>query len=290
MASEGTNAKLITAIENGSLAQVRAALRGGADVTVARKTVNLRVRVGGLFGATYEKRAPAEPVMALAVRSGNAEIVKELLDAGCDPNSELVWMIPNSCKKWTQQHWDRWRWLWTFEFTSALDLALTQGMIAFNRRGPSLSYRSPKGDGETHESFKLVPNMEVVQVLLSRGAEVDEAILEKARKLSVGRSQLGEVVEPNAEFLQKVEAAYLLQREMEMSMGDSGTYSPASATSSTLSRSSGDTFFVRNSLSIPRPSSKIEHKSFMSLRMDTSRDKDRASTLSTLNAEHGSVA
>ncbi|KXS21927.1 hypothetical protein M427DRAFT_27458 [Gonapodya prolifera JEL478] len=298
LSNDGANSRLVLAVEASSVHQVRAALREGADPNKARKTVTLKVRVGGFFGTSYEKRAEAEPVLALAIRTGNVDILKELLDAGCDPNAEISWVIPHARRKWTHTDWDRYRWVWTYEFPNALDLALTGSVVAFNRKGAHLTYKNPRTEGETYESFKLAPSIDVVQLLLSRGVQVRSSALAKAKQLSRGRTQFGESYEtktgagagagagaaPTLEFYTRVEAARQLQLEVRKSILDLKP-SPASATASVTSSLSGDTLTPtpRNSVSLTSDAPRTGTS--LTIPRDTSGTTGRLSAIWTHNTD-----
>ncbi|KXS10059.1 hypothetical protein M427DRAFT_62998 [Gonapodya prolifera JEL478] len=183
MASEGANGRLIDALENADLEEVRRALRQGANANEARKRVTLLVRLPD--GTTRSDSQLMEPPLALAIRTGRADLVKALIDSGCDPNVKIEWSIGGWHSPWTQLRWDSQRWDEddALKFASALDFALTRGRRLFNFPGREVTLRSPSDGDAVCVWISLQPQIEVIRVLLEGGARVTPTALVRAKGL-----------------------------------------------------------------------------------------------------------
>ncbi|KAJ3336915.1 hypothetical protein HDU93_001983 [Gonapodya sp. JEL0774] len=154
---------------------------------------------------TVEDISSGESALAIAVRDRRVDLVRELLVAGGDPNTQISWRIPYWHSLWTRERWDATRWLCTYFFESALDLALESGLLAhrFNKRGPIVLIKNPSEGQEISEKRTLTPSLEIVQLLLANGARPGPASFNRAKKiqdprfLEVLSSKIGGVTHRN---------------------------------------------------------------------------------------------
>ncbi|KAJ3341789.1 hypothetical protein HDU93_004173 [Gonapodya sp. JEL0774] len=224
---------LLAAIEEGRVDEVEEALRSEADVG-ARKMVTIRcvlapnktMRRRSIFNLKDVKEEPKEvrsdtrqmeSAIALAIRSysaSKAEIVRKLLEAGCNPNDPIEWSIPNYCDRWTEEQWTNRRWndRESFQYPAALDLALTGGQWNFNKFGAHVTTNNPSSPEDVCDNYYLTPNLQIVELLLEHGAKITDSVLERARDLRDGKNSRGETFAPRPGFLVLLESRLALQR------------------------------------------------------------------------------
>ncbi|KAJ3338260.1 hypothetical protein HDU93_009786 [Gonapodya sp. JEL0774] len=213
MASEGANGRLIEALEEADLDQIKRSLRAGANPNEARKRVTLNVRMPD--GTTRSDSQYMEPPLALAIRSGRADVVRALLEAAQPPtfatfclelNEQAV--IPTQKSSGaleggillgvTQSRWDNERWDddEALKFASALEFSLTRGRRLFNFPGREVLIRNPTDGDAVCVWISLLPQLEVVRVLLEGGATVTPTALIRAKALKI--PNLFELVQDHA--------------------------------------------------------------------------------------------
>ncbi|KXS09119.1 hypothetical protein M427DRAFT_39486, partial [Gonapodya prolifera JEL478] len=180
--------RLIDAVEDNNVEAVKQALQDGADPN-ARKLVTLKVDLDN--GERKTDTLPMESAMTLAIRNGATddraiEVVRALLEAGCDPNDSVEWKTSNYFDKWTIKEWEgKYRWLVTYKYASYLTLALTaiKGR-PFSERGAHVVLDNPSNQDQRRDEFPLQPNIHIIRLLLQFGAKNEPAALQLARKLS----------------------------------------------------------------------------------------------------------
>ncbi|KXS19855.1 hypothetical protein M427DRAFT_52701 [Gonapodya prolifera JEL478] len=202
--NEDANRRLIEGVEWGSVSAVRRAIEDGADVA-ARKKITLKVTLG----STKETDSVwAESVLGLAIRSGRPDVVKVLLEAGCDANSRIRWKLSWYHSKWDAKKWEHQRWLEdeAYKYRSALEFALNCGRWDFNKMGADVVLSNPVDWDAVCDRFTLIPSIEIVQLLLQHGARVSEGELQAARELAKGANRWGDSFPPEPAFLELLEA------------------------------------------------------------------------------------
>ncbi|KXS11701.1 hypothetical protein M427DRAFT_35452 [Gonapodya prolifera JEL478] len=220
----GPDAQLIDTVESGQIALVNKALDGGASPNARKRvTVSWTHNKDGL-SLTKRDTIQCESALALAVVSGRADIVEVLLRRGSDPDVKVEWKIPLWYNKTTFTNWDKYRWIFPFEYPCCLALALAQGgniphfgdsptdvyssngpnrnwkqemetgLIRMSRTGGDLTIADPSKDEDAFRLVNLQPNLDVLIALLRGGAKATDAALAAARKV------------PDPQFLTLLEA------------------------------------------------------------------------------------
>ena len=102
--------------------------------------------------------------------------------AGADLNGNVEWKTPNNFDKWTLQEWNSWfRWLSTCCYQSYLDFALTESKVKpFNAKGGRIVLKNPTSGPIFHS---LRPNIDIVRLLLGRGARISLSAAKTKRAL-----------------------------------------------------------------------------------------------------------
>ncbi|KAJ3342291.1 hypothetical protein HDU93_002764 [Gonapodya sp. JEL0774] len=211
--NEGANARLIEAVEWGSASAARRACELGADVG-ARKKVTLRVK---LDSATKETDSVwAESALALAIRNGRPDVVRVLLEAGCDANSRIRWKLSWYHSKWDKKKWDSQRWLEdeAYKYRSALEFALNCGRWDFNKMGAEVVLENPSDWDGVCDRFTLIPSIDIVQLLLKHGARVSEGELQAAKELAKGSNRWGDTFPPEQSYYEVLQA-HLRDRQLD---------------------------------------------------------------------------
>ncbi|KAJ3337183.1 hypothetical protein HDU93_001471 [Gonapodya sp. JEL0774] len=198
---EASSLLLIEAAESGKLDLLSLALSQGANPD-ARKKLNLKcaVKVARTLKRTLlrsdileskiedkieqrEDSVLGESALLLAVvRSGRADVVSALLVAGANPDLVCEWHVANFANVWTPTEWDS-RWQRSFRYSSVLEIALMTSDHAFSKPGPIVELNSPRVWQDVLDRYSLVPDADVVQALLDKGAHVSTRTLELARNL-----------------------------------------------------------------------------------------------------------
>ncbi|KAJ3335737.1 hypothetical protein HDU93_004583 [Gonapodya sp. JEL0774] len=180
------NERLIEATEENDLEGVQNALADGADPN-ARKVVTLKVALSD--DEKYEDTQYVESALCLAIRNGATderpvEIVRALLERGADPNGQIDWKTANFYDKWTHNEWfGKFRWLATFKYPSALEFALTTSHgRPFNEKGGHVILDNPVSQDARRDEFPLLPNMQIVQLLLKYGGKITTAAVQAAKR------------------------------------------------------------------------------------------------------------
>ncbi|KAJ3333028.1 hypothetical protein HDU93_008829 [Gonapodya sp. JEL0774] len=224
------NGRLIEAVETGNLFGVQRALRDGADPRTARKQVTYMVTLtpdeNGVTQVVKDTR-DAEPVLALAIRGGNAMIVRRLLERGWDPTQAMeaehfAIIIPH-VQQWTRAEWEqsaarRWDGLgedYSYrQFASYLEFSLASSVLEsqphawqwpFNKVGSHVVHKDPDSWQDVFDYWKLEPSLEIVQLLLIYGAQVGPKELDRATWLRDGIDAWGLHVQKRPEFLHFLE-------------------------------------------------------------------------------------
>ncbi|KXS19854.1 hypothetical protein M427DRAFT_431373 [Gonapodya prolifera JEL478] len=190
--------QLISGIEAGDLGTIAQALQaGGPSITTTRKTVTLQVN---LNGRVESDTVSAEPALLLAIRTASVDILRLLLDAGCDPNCRTEWMVAFPHAKWSQHDWEKLRWT-TYTYSSPLEFALVRSPLYFNKSGAEIVITDPATAEDVSDFYNLSPSVQIVEMLLSAGARFGDAEMKRARELRDGRDRFGQQFPPNDIFL-----------------------------------------------------------------------------------------
>ncbi|KAJ3337396.1 hypothetical protein HDU93_001146 [Gonapodya sp. JEL0774] len=235
--AESPNFRLIEGVETGRLDIVEAALRDGGSPNCTKR-VSLVIRmVEDERELKKTDTQNCEVAIVLAIRSARVDIVRALVEAGCDINRPVSWLIPGSWEMWTQAKWERERWKFpaggTSPFVNALDFAMVAGgPLKFNFNGPSVVINHPKSSSEACQSFSLQPSLDIVRLLLQHGAQVSTKTLELAHNLSHGRDAFGKEMEPTPSFLHLLEEH--IQHSQRPSKSPNSTRPPSLLRSSSL--------------------------------------------------------
>ncbi|KXS10356.1 hypothetical protein M427DRAFT_74325 [Gonapodya prolifera JEL478] len=178
--------------------------------------------VGGF--APRNAQAKGESALAVAILRNNPHIVQILLDSGADLNIPIEWKIIRGRAVWSEPIWNSVvhgataTWDMTYHFGSALELAIGEGLtrdphgetriearatpreLWINMPGilNIMSDPGTRGGGSkekpTFKSIDLVPNLEIVDILLRHCVRVTPAIrpaLEKLAALAQARDDVG---------------------------------------------------------------------------------------------------
>ncbi|KAJ3331967.1 hypothetical protein HDU93_009412, partial [Gonapodya sp. JEL0774] len=234
----------------GRLEGVQGALRDLADASQARKLVTIHVKTGVLTGALVDTQG-AEPALALAIRAARPDIVRAVLQAGIDPNKPLGWRTPYWFDPWTKDKWPK-RWGLSHNSPTALDLALLNTRITFNRRGGNVMVSNPTVVRDAVEDHLMTPNVDVVRALVQYGAIVEDRHLEAARKLS--DAEILEVLsDAKANPVKMAKTAPVVvvpgstSRIIAANMRDHSDYAVAAETNGTTRNGTGSTSLTRSS-------------------------------------------
>ncbi|KXS19287.1 hypothetical protein M427DRAFT_152754 [Gonapodya prolifera JEL478] len=201
--ADDPNSKLIDGLENGDLELVENALQAGADPNVCKR-VSLCVRLGTLRRTDTEM---GEPAIVLAILSTRGDVVRCLIEAGCDINRPIEWRVAQFWESWTQAEWERDRWCeQQSTFATALDFALSAGTWEFSLHGSHVVLNQPSSAEQVSNVFYLTPTLEIVRLLLQSGAHVSNRTYELARDLKVGKDSFGQECTPMPEILELLEA------------------------------------------------------------------------------------
>ncbi|KAJ3337395.1 hypothetical protein HDU93_001145 [Gonapodya sp. JEL0774] len=182
------NGRLIEEIEKGRLEQVETLLRDGADGTLARKKVSINVVIGKIRKV---ETLPGESALTLAIRNSRLDIVQKLVEHGCNVNHIVSWKVPQHWDPWTMAKWEKDRWSPVTKFGTALELALSHGTFDFNIPGSVVSVNQPSAAVQVRKPFALSPNREIVEYLLTHGAQITELSFDLARDLRDGKDKSG---------------------------------------------------------------------------------------------------
>ena len=87
--------------------------------------------------------------------------------------------------KWTPQEWNgKYRWLSTYKYPSYLDFALTTSHgKPFSEKGGHVVLDNPASQDQRRDEYPLRPNMDIVLLLLGRGANVSRTAVKAAKKI-----------------------------------------------------------------------------------------------------------
>ena len=104
---------------------------------------------------------------------------------GADPNGKVDWKTSNYFDKWTPQEWNgKYRWLSTYKYPSYLDFALTTSHgKPFSEKGGHVVLDNPASQDQRRDEYPLRPNMDIVLLLLGRGAKVSRTAVKAAKKI-----------------------------------------------------------------------------------------------------------
>ncbi|KXS12346.1 hypothetical protein M427DRAFT_59670 [Gonapodya prolifera JEL478] len=250
---EGLPDEVTLALKSGANPNARKRVVLGCTIWEGSKTIKK------LFGKGQEEQGMGpcetkfcdilgESALALAILHDSKEIIELLLDAGANPNASISWKLARSRAVWTTTTW-RWtiqegNWDIQYTFTSAVELALGsaqvvdmkgnplvpvqdmagRGNLWVNKPGGVVQLLNPSGKGSTFSELTMIPNTEIVELLIARGA-----------RPTVGARQAILSLLSDTNRLEKLEKA----RMSRISRGSGSTISRSS--SLTWSMSSGST-------------------------------------------------
>ncbi|KXS19517.1 hypothetical protein M427DRAFT_28963 [Gonapodya prolifera JEL478] len=222
MATASPTELLFAAVEAGDAVAASRSLRRGAAAK-ARKLVTLRCKVferlepqqDGYVGRGavefLEDTLVAESALCVAIMRGHIDIVRILLDWGADINEPIEWKISNWGKHWVKQIWNTQRWFFTINFPSALAFALgklgtiklfngnldrewqnaaERGILPMNAPGAQVVVLDPARSHQTFTQSPIVPDLSMIELLLSRGAVVTNQLVQACGDLEDERIAL----------------------------------------------------------------------------------------------------
>ncbi|KAJ3323896.1 hypothetical protein HDU93_002889, partial [Gonapodya sp. JEL0774] len=218
------NGRLVEAIELGSLDRVRRALREGATPN-ARKRVTLEVRFSG---TTRTETSLAESALALAIRFGREQIVRELLDAGCDPNDPISFKPAEYHPDgWSKSRWDNDRWGAELVFPYALDYACFGASLPGSPKGSDVFIVNPTKVEEVSLMARAdwKPSPGVISVLLEHGGKLSTSALALMVASTEDTNELGNSVGNliGAALIRRANAVVQNPRPSSRQSGNRGT-------------------------------------------------------------------
>ncbi|KAJ3339966.1 hypothetical protein HDU93_007629 [Gonapodya sp. JEL0774] len=169
----------------------------------------------------------AESALALAILQDSTDIVEVLLGAGADPNAPISWQILRPRSVFTETTW-RWtvvqgNWDFKYTFQSAVELALGTGQVVDFQGSPALPVQdmaargtlwvnkpgaiaqllNPTGSGSTFNEIALIPNTDIIQLLLAHGARPTPAARDAMVNVLTDTSRLEKLEKARMERLSR---------------------------------------------------------------------------------------